>query len=126
MQDSYIPGACNIGKSEIRMRRIFGWIGIILTAALYILLDIFDLSRIWRLVIIIPSTMAAICFLQSRMHFCAYFGMVGLFNFGEAGRTDTVEQAEFRAMDRRKAWQIIGYSLLIGVVVTVLVYFLPF
>ncbi len=53
MQEKYIPGVCNIWKSEINLRRQFGW---------------------------------------------------GLFNLGEeAGKTDTVEQAEFRSMDRRKA-----------------------
>jgi hypothetical protein len=68
----------------------------------------------------------AIGFLQARMHFCAYFGMQGVFNFSpEIGKTDTVEQAEFRAMDRRKAWRIITYSAIIGVVIAIISYYLP-
>jgi hypothetical protein len=50
------------------------------------------------------------------MHFCAGFGMRGVFNFGPSiGKTDTVSQAEFRAKDRRKAQQIFFYATLIGI-----------
>lgn len=60
------------------------------------------------------------------MHFCAYFGMRGVFNFSsDADRISTVEEAEFRASDRRKAWQIIIYSVIIGAVVAVIAYYLP-
>ncbi len=125
-QDMYIPGACNIGKSEIRMRRLLGWAGLISTVIVYILFVFLNVPHVWRPVIFIPSTMAAIGFLQAHMHFCAYFGMVGLFNFSaDVGKTDTVEQAEFRAMDRRKAWQIIIYSFLIGIAAAVLAYYIP-
>ncbi len=125
-QGKYIPGTCNIGKSEIRMRRRFGWAGLIFALILYILIVFLDAPHAWRLILFIPSTMAAVGFLQAHMHFCAYFGMMGLFNFGDRiGKTDTVEQAEFRAMDRRKAWLIIIYSILIGIASAVLAYYIP-
>ena len=56
------------------------------------------------------------------MHFCAYFGFASLFNFSDVGKTDSVSQAEFRAKDRRKAWQIIIYSVLVGAAVAFLAY----
>ena len=56
------------------------------------------------------------------MHFCAYFGFASLFNFDDVGKTDSVSQAEFRAKDRRKAWQIIIYSVLVGAAVAFLAY----
>jgi hypothetical protein len=63
-------------------------------------------------------------FIQARMHFCAAFGMRGLFNFGsEVGRTDSALQAEFRAEDRKKALQIIVYSVLAGLIVASIAYF---
>ncbi len=53
-------------------------------------------------------------------------GMHGVFNFSpDIGKTDTVEQEEFRAMDRRKAWRIITYSTIIGAVVAITSYYLP-
>ncbi len=126
MQDQYVPGVCNIGKNEIKRRKQAGWAGLIVAIVLYILLLYIGTPRILRLVIFFPATMAAIGFLQARMHFCAYFGMHGMFNFSqEVGRTDTVEQAEFRAMDRRKAQQIIAYSAIVGIIVALAAYLLP-
>jgi fatty acid desaturase len=125
-QDQYIPGACNIGRSEIKRRERAGWFGLILTVLLLGMFVFLDAPRLWRLIIFIPAMMAAVGFLQARMHFCAYFGMLGVFNFSpKVGKTDTVEQAEFRAMDRRKAWRIIIYSVIIGVIVAVAAYYLP-
>lgn len=60
------------------------------------------------------------------MHFCAYFGFASLFNFGDVGKTDSVQQAEFRVKDRRKAWQIVMHSVLIGIAVAILAYFIRF
>ncbi len=122
--ERYIPGVCNIGKNEIRRRKYGGWTGLIVTIILYIVLVYFDAPRAWRFLIIIPATMAAVGFLQAHMHFCAYFGLRGIFNMG-GGEADTVEQAEFRAVDRRKSWQIILYSMLIGVVVAIAAYYMP-
>jgi hypothetical protein len=46
------------------------------------------------------TTLSTEGFLQTAFHFCAGFGMQGVFNFGaEVGKTETVEQAEFRQND---------------------------
>ena len=124
--EQYIPGVCNIGRSEINRRKQAGWFGLILTVLLLGIFVFLNAPRLWRLIIFIPAAMAAVGFLQARMHFCAYFGMLGLFNFNpQVGKTDTVEQAEFRSMDRRKAWSIIIYSVIIGAVVAIAAYYLP-
>ncbi len=126
VEDKYVPGVCNIGKREIKRRKQAGWAGLVITVILLGLLIYFDMTRPWRLVTFIPAMMMAIGFLQARMHFCAYFGMHGVFNFSpDIGKTDTVEQAEFRSMDRRKSWQIIAYSAIIGAVVAIISYYLP-
>ncbi len=124
-QNVYIPGVCNIGRSEIKMRRLAGWVGLAITIILYGSFVYLGVPRIWLLIIFIPSAMAAIGFLQAHMHFCANFGMRGVFNFGEVGNIDTVEQAEFRAADRRKAMQIIAYSVIAGIAAAVVAYSLP-
>jgi hypothetical protein len=60
-------------------------------------------------------------FLQAAFHFCAGFGSRGLYNFGtEVGKTETVQQAEFRRKDQRKALLISLYSALIGIAVAAL------
>ena len=120
----YIPGVCNIGPAEIRLRQRAGWIGITLTAVLWSLMAYLGAGALWRLLLFFPSALSAVGFIQARMHFCAAFGMRGLFNFGsEVGRTDSALQAEFRAEDRKKALQIIVYSVLAGLIVASIAYF---
>ena len=114
----YIPGTCNIGPKEIRLRRIAGWIGLISTlllGALFIYLHVLPWVRI---VLFIPATISALGFLQAAFHFCAAFGMKGLFNVSsEVGKTESVSQQEFLNADKRKALVIISYAVWIGLVV---------
>jgi hypothetical protein len=121
MKNEYIPGVCNIGPAEIRTRYMMGWFGLIAAIILWALLAWIGGSPLWRLVIIIPLFFSANGFLQGLMHFCAGFGMRGMFNFGlKVGVTDSVSQAEFRALDRKKAEQIFLYSLIVAIVVSVI------
>jgi len=121
-QDKYIPGVCNIGLAEIKKRKRAGFIGLALTALLWAACLLLGSPRISRLVLFFPAMMAATGFIQAQMHFCAGFGFRSLFNFGDVGKTDTVMQAEFRAMDRKKAWQIIIYSALVALAVAIVAY----
>jgi len=122
---AYIPGVCNIGPAEIAKRRRTGWMGAVATVVVWGVLALIDAPPAVRLVTFFPAAMAAAGFLQAVMHFCAYFGFASLLNFGpEAGKTDTVVEAEFRRKDRRKAWQIMGYSVAIGAVVAAAAYIL--
>ncbi|MFZ2226911.1 MAG: hypothetical protein WA090_03860 [Candidatus Nanopelagicaceae bacterium] len=117
-KDKYIPGVCNIGPAEIARRKKAGWTGSVVTVILWASFIGFNAPHAWRLTLFIPAMMAATGFLQAGMHFCAYFGLSSLFNFGsKVGETDDVLQAEFRAKDRKKAWQIVYLSALIGIVV---------
>jgi hypothetical protein len=61
--------------------------------------------------------MAAQGFLQAAFHFCVGFASRGLFNFGELGHEESVDQAEFRKADQRKALQISGLAFLAAAVV---------
>ena len=123
-QGVYVPGVCNIGHAEISQRLRFGWGGLAVTVVLAAVFFLFRIPAPWRLFLFLPAALGATGFLQAAFHFCAAFGMRGVFNFGaEVGKTDTVEQAEFRRKDRSKALQIIAYSILIGVVVALAGYF---
>jgi len=121
----YIPGVCNIGRAEIRRRRQSGWFGLGLTVVLWALFVLLGVAAPWRLVLFLPAAVGAAGFLQAALHFCAAFGMRGVFNFGPAvGTTDTVEQAEFRRKDVAKARLIALYSALIGLVIALAGFFL--
>ena len=118
----YIPGVCNIGPAEIAIRKQAGWIGLSVTIVLWALFIWLDAPRIWRLALFIPTVISATGFLQAYMRFCVHFGFFGLFNFGKTGRTDNITQQEFRAKDLHKAWQIVAYSVLIGLAVALIAY----
>jgi hypothetical protein len=121
----YIPGVCNIGPAEIRMRRTTGWLGLGATILIWSVFCLLRVPAAWRLTLFFPAVMSAVGFLQAAMHFCAAFGILGVFNFGPSvGKTDTIEQAEFRRADQRKAAQIILYSVLIGLAAALAGYFL--
>jgi len=124
-EPQYIPGVCNIGPAEIEARKRFGWSGLALTALLWALFACFHAGRSWFLLLFFPSAISAVGFVQGAMHFCAGYGFRSVFNVAsEVGRTDTVLQAEFRAQDKKKAMQILGLSVMIGVLVAFVAYFL--
>jgi hypothetical protein len=124
-QSEYVPGVCNIGPAEIKKRRQSGWLGLGVTLLAWVLFLVFRVPAPWRLLLFFPAAVGASGFFQAALHFCAAFGMRGVFNFGsEAGKTDTVEQAEFRIKDRNKSRQISLYSALVGIAVAVAGFFL--
>ena len=119
--NEYIPGMCNIGPAERRKRRIGGIAGAVGTILLLIVLIVIDAPVLWRLILIIPATGAAIEFLQDALHFCVGFGVRGIYNvLNSTGITDNVEQESYRQKDRRKAWQIVGLSFVIGLAFSLL------
>jgi hypothetical protein len=123
-KQEYVPGVCNIGPAEIGRRRQSGWVGLGATVLVWAVFLIFRVPSPWRLLLFLPAAVGAAGFFQAAFHFCANFGMRGVFNFGpEVGKTDTVEQAGFRRQDRRKAQLIVLYSVLIGAAVALAGFF---
>ena len=123
-KQEYIPGVCNIGTAEIRRRRQSGWVGLGATILAWGAFLIFRVSAPWRLLLFIPAMISATGFFQAALHFCAAFGTRGVFNFGsEVGKTETVERAEFRLKDRRKARLIALYSALVGIAAAIAGFF---
>jgi len=103
------------------MRRLGGIVGAIVTIALLATLVVIEAHWAWRLLLVFPATLAMVGFLQDRLHFCAAFGLKGIFNvINSAGVTDKVELEAFRQKDRRKAISILLWSVATGVVVTAL------
>jgi hypothetical protein len=122
----YVPGVCNIGQAEIRRRRQSGWIGAGTTILAWALFAVFRVPSPWRLSLFFPAMIGASGFLQAALHFCAAFGTRGVFNFGPVvGATQTVEQAEFRRRDQRKARMIGLYAAMIGIGIAAAGFFLP-
>jgi len=122
----YVPGVCNIGPAEIRIRRVIGYLGLILTVALLIVFVALHLTWPWRLTVAFPAAAGALGFLQAAFHFCAHFGMVGLVNFGTDTRSrEHIFETEYRNKDRRTAIVIILGSAIVAIAVTAVAVALP-
>lgn len=113
--NNYVPGVCNIGKEEINKRKRAGIVGLILTVLTYSLFVYFEVSKGVRFLTFIPAVISAIGFLQARMRFCAYYGLAEMFNFDSLEKSNKVDNNEFVRKDKKRARQIIYYSVLIGI-----------
>jgi hypothetical protein len=118
-ENKYIPGVCNIGREEIKQRKIVGIIGLIATVITLFLLIYFDTSIGIKFFIFIPAVISSIGFLQARAHFCIYYGWASLFNFDSLGKKNIVEKDEYKIADKKKSFRIVLYSLLIGLIIVI-------
>lgn len=124
MKPTYIPGVCNIGPEEIRTRRnvAIGAGALTLVAAGFM---IYVGAPLWaRLALFLPALVAVLNTLQVAFTFCVALGAQGLFSMGEVGKSESVEQAAFRAKDRKKVVLIWTYALVITALLMIGIAFL--
>lgn len=124
-QEEYIPGVCNIGKKEIERRKHAAIFGFALCLLCITLIQWFDADRVWKLLLFIPAASLGVSFQQWYFKFCVAFGIKGVFNFGNIGKTFSVEQKEYFRKDRIKAWQMIISGILFGVIAAIIYYYSP-
>ena len=122
---AYQPGVCNIGPDEIRRRRRSGHIGAISAIGLFAVLVAVGAPPITRALVGLPAVIAASGYLQAHLRFCAGFGQVGVFNFGDVGVTEHVVDEQARAKDKAKARQIGLMSFAVGIAVAIVAVALP-
>ncbi|MGE0568067.1 MAG: hypothetical protein AB7O73_08965 [Bacteroidia bacterium] len=121
----YIPGACNIGHEEIKRRKKAAIFSIVLTITVIVLIFMLDANKIWRLTLFIPATSLGVSFQQWYFKFCVAFGIKGVFNFGDIGKTFSIDQKENYRKDRIKAWQMIMTGMVFGLILALIFYFMP-
>ena len=121
----YIPGACNIGKGEIRQRQIVALIGLAISISSFIALISTSAPRGARLGIFIPLAVASIGWVQSRKKFCLAYGFMGTFNFGKLGQLSKVSDSVSRAADRKTALSILFQAGAYALIATAIIYALP-
>jgi hypothetical protein len=122
--DKYIPGVCNIGKEEIEQRKKGIYFALALLVAVIIVLQLLKANPIWRIIVFIPAASFAVSFQQWYFKFCLGFGLKGIFNFGEVGKFNTIEQKEYYKKDKAKAIKMIIYGIIFGLLVAVVYCFL--
>ena len=122
-KNKYIPGICNLGKEELKLRKTAFFLATALLLIVIFLLQLFHTSHIWRLTVFIPAAYVAISYQQWYFRFCVNFGMKGVFNLGAIGKTTSVEQIEDIRKDKAKASKMIIAGLVFGAVVALFYYF---
>lgn len=120
-RESYVPGTCNLGPDEIRRRMRIGYLGTVMTFLVFLVLEITDAPRGYR-VFIFPTLFYALSgFLQARHRFCYVYGWKGLFSMTGRKQFHRVEESESLRKDRRTALKIV-LMILFGSVVLTAVY----
>ena len=125
MTDQYIPGTCNIGKSEIRQRQVVALIGLALSVSALVGFISTGASPSVRLGIFLPLAIFSIGWVQSRKRFCLAYGFMGTFNFGRLGKVSRVADKASLAADRKTAVSILLQSLGLAGLLTLIIYLLP-
>ncbi len=118
MSDTYIPGTCNLGKSEVRRRQVVALLG--LGLAIFSGYGLWNASLTAKLTLFLPLFVFATGYIQSRRKFCMAYGFSGAFNLGKLGELSRVQDPAFRAMDRKTALTILGQAALLALVLTAL------
>ena len=116
MSDTYIPGTCNLGKSEVRRRQIVALGGALL--ALFSGIGLTGASLAAQPTIFLPFMVFAIGYVQSRKKFCMAYGFAGAFNLGKLGEMAKVSDPADRAADRKMALKILGQAALLALALT--------
>ena len=125
MTYSYIPGTCNLGKSEIRRRQFVALLGLFLTGSSLAGLIGTDSLSSARWGLFVPLMVFSVGFIQSRRKFCLAYGFMGTFNLGKLGDLSRVQSPEDRKADRKTALKILAQSALLAIFLTTVLVLLP-
>lgn len=121
---SYLPGQCNISGAQLTKRKRFAAKCLGLTVWAIVLLQIFELSKWWRLPMVVLFTLSTLAIQQVYYKFCYVFGLKGLYGLADLGKTQKIKEDEYLKKDRAKARRMIISSVLIGIVLTAIYFFL--
>jgi hypothetical protein len=125
MTYSYVPGSCNLGKSEIRRRQFVALLGLFLACSTLAGLIGTDAPSSARWGLFVPLMVFSVGFIQSRKKFCLAYGFMGTFNLGKLGDLSRVQSPEDRKADRRTALKILIQSAALAFLLTVLLVAAP-
>ena len=125
MTYSYIPGSCNLGKSEIRRRQFVALLGLFLTGSTLAGLIGTNSPASARWGLFVPLMVFSVGFIQSRKKFCLAYGLMGTFNLGKLGDISRVQSPEDRKADRKTALTILAQSALLALILTATLVALP-
>jgi hypothetical protein len=114
----YQAGTCNIGPSEIHRRYQSAILGGVIYLALSIYLIASDSSTSSRFVAFLPAMLASVGYIQTKNRFCFAYGLMGVFNFDQAGDVKKIQDPAALKADRKNAAMILIKSVVLAAVMT--------
>ena len=116
MSEVYIPGTCNLGKSEVKRRRFVALLGLALS--IFSAVSLWNASLTTKATVVLPLFVFSVGDVQSRKKFCMAYGFAGSFNLGKLGELARVSDPADRAADRKMALRILLEAALLAVALT--------
>lgn len=116
MSDVYIPGTCNLGKSEVKRRQFVALLGLVLSG--FSAVSLWNAAIATRATLILPLFVFSVGYVQSRKKFCMAYGFAGAFNLGKLGELARVSDPADRASDRKMAFRILVEAAALAVALT--------
>lgn len=116
MSEVYIPGTCNLGKSEVKRRQFVALLGLALS--IFSAVSLWNASLATKATVVLPLFVFSVGYVQSRKKFCMAYGFAGSFNLGKLGELARVSDPADRAADRKMALRILLEAALLAVALT--------
>ena len=116
MSDVYIPGTCNLGKSEVKRRQFVALLGLALS--IFSAVSLWNASLTTKATVVLPLFVFSVGYVQSRKKFCMAYGFAGSFNLGKLGELARVSDPADRAADRKMALRILLEAALLAIALT--------
>ena len=116
MSQVYIPGRCNLGKSEVKRRQFVALLGLVLSG--FSAVSLWNAAIATRATVILPLFVFSVGYVQSRKKFCMAYGFAGAFNLGKLGELARVSDPADRASDRKMAFRILVEAAALAVALT--------
>ena len=120
LHEGYVAGQCNLGREEIRRRMNIGWFGLGLTFLVVLILEIFDASKVYRIIVLPTIGVSLSGFLQARHRFCYLYGWRGVFSITGRKKFEKVSGHADLKKDRNTAIQIVVMMLVGSLLLTAL------
>ena len=116
MSDVYIPGTCNLGKSEVKRRQFVALLGLALS--IFSAVSLWNASLATKATVVLPLFVFSVGYVQSRKKFCMAYGFAGSFNLGKLGELARVSDPADRAADRKMGLRILLEAALLAIALT--------
>lgn len=120
-KNQYIPGNCNIGETEIRVRQKFLLLALLLTVVFTIITHLTH-SVIALFFLFVVTYATIVLFIEVTTRFCVLFGFFSLHNFKGLGNLDNVDNCRCKNKDRKRAIIVLLGSVLLTIPYVWMVY----